>query len=536
MSRHGFATLVAVRTSAILVVFALIAGCFAAAQTEAWEGSGQPGVPKFYAESRQILLEATVWQQTHANVSWVPKDTLKRNPLGKDFWTMYPPARGLSAKDFHVFEDGIEQSINYFKEVDSPTADLTNKWYFLPDMRGTWGFLMDSTSPVLISPEAKYLIGYVPRALNSGECRTLRVTVKSSYVWANRDQYCTSREVPLPDENLGSTKLGTKMRKLARSNNEGSIRVSLQAHIFSSSGVLSLVGEASPMKGAQESPDTEYRYVIEVHDSKAPATVQVTVGLPRFRNWDDPCPRDKPALRVLGLVYKSNGELATQFADTCACESSSNALTPALQHPGLWHSEMKIPDRFDTQIGLAPGDYELDVVVSIGSDMGHARMPLHVEPLDSQHLMISDLVVAGVVRYAGWVLSDAARVTPAPVTPSPLVSKDSQYFPDSDSVSALRKHTPLYLYFEIYESELQEGQANPVHYRWRITDQKTGSVIMRSEPMSAAQWMVPGSRVIPIGLKLGMENLQKGRYRLEVQASDAAGHETEWRTAKFQIQ
>ena len=59
---------------------------------------------------------------------------------------------------------------------------------------------------------------------------------------------------------------------------------------------------------------------------------------------------------------------------------------------------------------------------------------------------------------------------------------------------------------------------------------------MNTEPMSAADWIVPGNPVIPIGLKIATEKLQKGSYRLEIQASDSAGRQTEWRQTNFTIQ
>ena len=81
---------------------------------------------------------------------------------------------------------------------------------------------------------------------------------------------------------------------------------------------------------------------------------------------------------------------------------------------------------------------------------GH-RLPLRVGSLDPQRLLISDLVVANVIRGLSWVLRDAASVSPSPVIPTPLVSKDLQYFPDLGNPSRLPKHAPLYLYFEVYQ-------------------------------------------------------------------------------------
>lgn len=200
----------------------------------------------------------------------------------------------------------------------------------------------------------------------------------------------------------------------------------------------------------------------------------------------------------------------------------------------LFSGTSLIPIRFDTQVELPAGDYDLRLVVSDGQLFAGAEVPLHIERLDPSRLMLSDVVIGGIVRYAGWVLREAAYNTPAPIIPSPLVSKDSQYFPDSEKVTRLKKHTPLYVYFEIYEP--QNGEQGPgLFYRWRITNLTTGSVVMDIAPLSAANWVIPGNPVIPIGLKLDTEKLKKGSYKLEVQASDSAAQVSEWRVANFDI-
>jgi len=276
-----------------------------------------------------------------------------------------------------------------------------------------------------------------------------------------------------------------------------------------------------------------YTYIVEVHDSNAPATVQIAAEFPEFgwpRKWEYPCPKNA-AFRVLGRVYKMNGELFSEFSDTLPCRTPTSSTSP---FGAFATGSPLIPVRFDTQIELPTGDYDLHLVVSDGQLFAGAEAPMHIERLDPSRLMLSDVVIGGVVRYGGWVLREAAYITPAPIIPSPLVSKDSQYFPDSEKVTRLKKHTPLYLYFEIYEPH-NEGQGSGAFYRWRITNQRTGSVVMDTEPLSAANWVIPGNPVIPVGLKLDTEKLKKGWYKLEVQASDSAAQVSEWRAANFNI-
>ncbi|MGA8876039.1 MAG: hypothetical protein WB555_10925, partial [Candidatus Korobacteraceae bacterium] len=124
-------------------------------------------------------------------------------------------------------------------------------------------------------------------------------------------------------------------------------------------------------------------------------------------------------------------------------------------------------------------------------------------------------------------------VSPAPVVPTPLVSKKVQFFPAIDA--SVPHRNPLSLYFEIYEPLLEANKVD-VSYSLKITDLKTGSLVMNTGAMSAADWVIPGNPVIPIGLKLAIGKLPKGSYRLEIQATDSVGRQTEWRQANFTIQ
>ena len=494
-----------------------------------------PEIPRFYAESRQVIVEAEVWDKTYnkGDRPWIGDESLR--PAEKDALRgLPPPARGLTLKDFHVFDNGAEQSINYFKEADFPAVDITNRWWFVPTPDGTWGSFENLNSWTVAFPSATYLIGYVPPAIKPGECRTIKVVVEGHEVGGNRNQYCAPSGSESPDiEMLAGKKLGTRMRKFATSAARGSIKVSTQAFAFWSSGVLRLATGASPTGSTATLPATDYTYMVEVHDSKAPTTVQIAAefDFPE-KLWYYPWQRDA-ALYVLVIVYKTDGGVAGQFADTFPHRPLSTFFTKPLKQ--YFPGKLAIPSRFDTQVELSPGNYELSVVVSDGKNLGRARMPLRVEPFYARRLMMSDVVVGGVLRDAGWVLHEVADVSPAPVVPSPLVSKNVQFFPDPDTPPRLQKHTPLFLYFEIYEPQLKT-EAAAVCYSIRITDLKTGSLVMNTGPMSAADWVQPGNVVLPIGLKLATDKLRKGSYRLEVQASDSTGRESEWRQAIFTIE
>ncbi len=447
---------------------------------------------------------------------------------------MPPAARGLSANDFHIFDNGAEQKINYLEESDSPLHDVNEQWFFYPHIPGSWGtFLSYDVSTV--APTAAYIIGYIPPP--SGDCHTIRVVARDNDVVLNRTRYCNTDEGDTAT--VEGRKIAAKMENFAQSEKRGSIQVSSRPLVFWSSRVLSLMkNDSAGMASASASATANYTYVVVVHDSRAPATVQIATEYePETKEWNYPCPSKHAAIYVFGVVYKGNGEVAARFGDSYSCSSEVSSFLvdygydpPAGSYIAWW---LPIPTRFNTQVELRPGDYDVHVVVSDGHKFGQARLPLRVESIDSQALTISDLALNGILRDASWLLHAAAWVSPAPLVPAPLVSKQAQFIPVPDA--RLPKKSSLPLYFEIYEPLLADRSAE-VYFRMKITDLKDGTLAMNTGPTSAAQCVTPGNVVIPIALKVDTEKLQSGSYKIEVQASDSAGRTTEWRTAKFEIQ
>jgi hypothetical protein len=528
----------------LLLSSALLAqplGATSAAETQADNSSTQ--TPKFHSESRQVLVEAEVWKpvdmKNGSAASWIPEEALavalEGTALRKVLERLPPAAKGLDSGDFHVFDKGVEQRINYFKEYDFP-AVVTKRafWEFDTTAGGIWGALAGG-SGVPYVPSATYLIGYIPPALRPGECRTIQIVVPNHLVYVNRKEYCRATKADaIPS--VQDAKLADRMERFAKSSKSGAISVSVRAFTFWSSGVLSLAGQTSSTgktsPDASGHPTGDFTYIVEVHDSKAPATVQIATQfvLP-FQFWDYPC-RKNAAVNVLELVYGMNGKIEGRFGDTFRCDR--RAVTPqgeVLQKtPGL---KGIVPTLFDTQLELRPGEYEVRVVVSDGKYFGRAQARLQVKSLDVKRLTMSDIVLNSVLRDASWVVRDATRFTPDPVIPTPLVSKNVQFLPVPDV--PLSQHNPLSVYFEIYKPTF-DPLDNAIYYRMRITDGKTGATVMDTEPMSATDFVVPGSEVVPLGLKLDTDKLQKGCYKLEIQASDSIGHQSEWRSAKFTIQ
>lgn len=536
----------------MVVATVLLASRLSIGQAQAPSATGQPApqiannpsqtdngageIPTFYSHARQVLVTVGVWKNAAPSAAWVPKDILKRIPMAAEDLATPPVARGLSAKDFHIFDNGAEQKINYLEESDFPWRDVNRQWFFFPRLRGTWGvFFLDPLS--IAAPTATYIIGYTPSLTQSDNCHKIRVVSARNDVVLNRDRYCNAEEgeTAIPE----GKKLAAKMENFAESASPGSIKVSSQPFVFWSSRVLSLMGD-KPVgsSSASGSAAANYAYVVVVHDSQAPATVQIATEYDLGRTlWDYPCPSNA-AIYIFGVVYNKAREVVTQFGDRYPCLSKSqnnyyriNTGYELEGEPGRqW---VTIPSRFNTQVQLRPGDYDVRVVVSDGHKFGQTRIPLRVGPFDRGALTISDLALNGTLRDASWLLRDAGVVSPAPLLPSPLVSKHAQFIPVPDA--RLSKNSSLPLYFEIYEPLLADRSAE-VYLRMKISDLKDGTVVINAGPTNAAEGVTPGNVVIPIALNVDTERLPSGSYKIEVQGSDSAGRTTEWRMAKFEIQ
>jgi len=503
------------------------------------------GLPRFHVEARQVLITAQVWKRVadkhDPDESLLPPDVLRRYPepiAAKATAYAKKVETGLTQSDFHVFDDGKEQRIDYFKKSTSPLSDnlreTETSWRVAHlTRRGTWEYPPEHALYAFRMPNVRYLIGYVPPILDPGKCHEVRLVVDSHDVSLDRNQYCAANSSDdLDAATREGTAVGTRMRTFANSEARGSVQVSARAFAFWSSQVLSLVTQ-NFATGSTVPPASDLIYVVEVHDSRAPATVHVAVQLvPPQKYWNFDC-RQHPALHVLGIAYKENHEVAGQFGDTIVCQGGSQiqANEPAAAFGG--RGDQGVPSRFDTQMDLMPGHYDLRVVVSDGQKkFGRAQVPLHVESFDGQQVAISDVVLSSLARDASEALDDAMMVSPAPLVPTPLVSKNVQFIPDLET--RIPQHMRLPLYFEIYEPILKQ-QTTDVYMHLRVTNLRTGSVVLDSGMISAANWVLPGNAVIPLGFSLGTQNLDKGNYRVDVQASDAAARASSWRQANFTI-
>lgn len=194
-------------------------------------------------------------------------------------------------------------------------------------------------------------------------------------------------------------------------------------------------------------------------------------------------------------------------------------------------------DRYETQLSLSPGEYNLRIAVSDGQSFGRAEIPLTVDPFDPKELAITAISLCKQIDDVS--ASGHASVLPGawtarlPGNYMPLVSDGVEFKPTADT--RFKKGETLYTYFEVYEPLLAGPTPATAQIQVRVVDLKTGEVNSDSQPISAMRYVVAGSPVIPIGRGININKLPAGSYRLEVQATDSAGKSTPRRTVDFAV-
>lgn len=108
-----------------------------------------------------------------------------------------------------------------------------------------------------------------------------------------------------------------------------------------------------------------------------------------------------------------------------------------------------------------------------------------------------------------------------------------EFVPTGDT--SFMKQGTLFAYYEVYEPLLAGLPAPQVQMHMKIINSQTGELKVDSGIRSAAAWIQPGSTVIPVSQQVAVDKLDKGSYRMEVQATDSEGRSTVWRTASFTV-
>ncbi|HEV2469838.1 MAG TPA: hypothetical protein VGS78_11630 [Candidatus Sulfotelmatobacter sp.] len=407
---------------------------------------------------------------------------------------------GLVAKDFHVFEDGVEQridSVRYEREALFSARDslgFHGEWSRTPQAK--WRTIDLGTKWWPVPLTYFYQVGYVPSKPESGKCRKVKVTVDRPHavVYAN-DHYCYLSN-PATDP-LQGTRFGQQMEKDLGSRKRARIPLSVQASFFYTNSQIARIDIALGFPWS------------ELKRGFFRVDLQANIG-------------------VLGMAYNKDHTVAARFSDFACCAAGTRWMANPLVEAG------NLPSHYETQIDLPAGaEYELRVVLSDGENFGRAVIPLVIDPNDGKQPAISSVVLCDRYRDAKVAAEEAEAVNLAPRY-VPLVSHGLQFTPASRTRFKPSEH--VMAYFEVYQPLSNEQSKADVKAHVRIVDARTGEKKFEFYPADAKSYERPGSRVLAFAGDLSIAQLPKGEYRVEAQATDSAGRSSVVRSAKLTIE
>jgi hypothetical protein len=459
-------------------------------------------------ETNEVLIPAAVFDvELSRALKKDPKELFKAILAGDvkraDNISESVLVRGLTEADFRVFEDGKPVPVRSVTFERSPYWDFQDSKYFHTEFvglgEGKWSTREWPAGQVAAVTPSHYIIAYSRPDSPEGSCHEVKIEVNrpKSAVLAHGN-YCNT--IHLSSDPLNGTPLGNQLEKELASSTDSSFGITATT--------ASLFAEGN--------------------------TTRVHVAL----DWSwKSLAHHFTAIGVLEMVYKKDGTLAARFSDGYESPVNGQRL-PRDLFEGIKRDQF--PVRYETQLFLPPGEYELQIALSDGTNFGRTKLPLTVDDLDRKATAISAVSLGKQVQNA----SGYSEQTPSklmgtwavnvPGKFKPLVSNGVEFKASGDT--RFKKDQILYTYFEVFEPLLEAGSATAVTIQERVVDLKTGESVSDPGFISAMSYAKPGSALIPVGRGIHISNLPDGSYRLDVRAADSAGNRTDWRSANFTVE
>jgi hypothetical protein len=224
----------------------------------------------------------------------------------------------------------------------------------------------------------------------------------------------------------------------------------------------------------------------------------------------------------LGIAYRPDGTVGARFSDTVNMDLEKDELKEFT----------KTPYRYENQFDAAPGTYKLTVVLTAGSDaFGKFETLLTIDAYDGKHFNLSGLALTNSLQKLSEIPTGLDSVLLEDRTP--LVVKGMQIIPSGTNRF---KHTDtVVVYTELYEPLLTSANPPQVGMAYRIFERDSSKQLFFTGVQSADEFIHKGNPVIPVGMKVKVDDLKPGPYRLIMQAVDSAKNQAPNRVVDFDI-
>jgi VWFA-related protein len=376
-----------------------------------------------------------------------------------------------------------------------PSSTATNQQVLAALAIGTGGFTIFNTNDLLgglerIGREQNefYILGYVPPDTPEGSCHSLKVKLnKGGMEVRSRTSYCNAKTANV----LEGRPVEKQLESRATGTQVGSIRGAMQTPYFYTSPNVARVNLA------MEIP---------------PDAVQFNKDKGKYH----------ANLNVLGIAYRPDGSIGARFSDTVNLDLEKDE----------WKQFTSGPYHYENQFDAAAGTYRLTVVLSAGTDaFGKFETPLTIDPYDGQHFGLGGLALTNSAQRVNDI---PASVGAALLEDRTLLVVKGMEIPPSGS-NRFKHSDNVILYSEIYEPLLTSATPPIVGMGYRIFDRAGNTQIFFSGVQRADDFIQKGNPVIPIGMKVVLNNLKPGPYRLVMQAVDSAKNNAPDRVVDFDV-
>ncbi len=375
-----------------------------------------------------------------------------------------------------------------------PPSATTNQEVMYSLASGTGGFPILNTNDLLSGlqkiareQDEYYLLGYAPQDSPDGSCHTIKVKVERSGTEVrSRSGYCNVRPTDLLAGKPIERDLESRASSTAAPGNMGG---TLEAPFF--------------------------------YTSSNEARVNVAMEIPSASlNFDKAKGKYHADVNILGIAYKPDNSVGARFSDEVTLDLEKDE----------WKKFTESPMHYENQFTLAPGQYKLTVVLSGGGqNFGKYETPLVVDPYDGKTFTLSGVALSN--NFAKLADLGGALDADLLADRTPLVFKDMEIIPSGSD--RFKKTDKVALFAQIYDPHLQDPNPKQVKVAFRIVDPATNKIVWTSGGIDATGFIQKGNPVITVALKVPVDTVPAGTYRVEIQAGEIGGDVTKLRAATF---
>ncbi|HEV2401474.1 MAG TPA: VWA domain-containing protein [Candidatus Sulfotelmatobacter sp.] len=361
---------------------------------------------------------------------------------------------------------------------------------------GTGGFVIVNTNDLLGGLEriAKdqseyYLLGYRPPDSPEGSCHTLKVKVNRGGTQVRfRSGYCKVR----PQDLLAGSTTEKDLEKRAAGELPANVSAAVRTPYFYSSPNVAKV-----------------HLIMEIPSN--------TLHFEKVKG------KQHAEVNILGIAYKGENAVAARFSDTVNLDFDGKKEVEQFQ---------KAPFHYEKQFDIAAGSYNLRIAFNSGSEtFGKIDAPLNVLPYDGKKIAESAIALSNnLVKVTDL---DSAYDSEILQDNTPLVVRGLQVFPSA--TNHFKKTDTAAVYIEVYDPLLTTDKPPRIGLEYRIVNTKSGQQEIDIGFTDTKELITPGNPMVPIGLKLPLERLAPGSYRVDLRAEDSFGNKTDFHTAEFEV-